>query len=77
MNKAKARRIYAITCKIESAVFQSECSSKTADYVEYLTQEIRTLLNGCLTDDEREVVIANYDDYFDKDGNIRPCSLIH
>lgn len=76
MQKAKARRIYAITCKIESTVFQSSCNSETADYVEYLTQNIRELLDGCLTDDEREDVIANADDYFDKDGNLRPCSQI-
>lgn len=77
MNKAKARRIIAISIKIDQTVCKSECSEETYKYIENLTQNIRELLDGCLTDEDYEAVIANADDYFDKDGNVRTCSLIH
>ena len=77
MNKAKARRIIAITIRIDQTVWKSGCSEEKYKYIVNLTQNIRELLDGGLTDDEYEAVIANAEDYFDNDGNIRPCSLIH
>lgn len=74
MDKAKARRIYAITHKVDDVLNDVE---GTRLEIMTLMETIRGLLSGELTEEECEKVTDNYKDYFDKGGNIRPCSLIH
>lgn len=73
MNKAKARRIYAVTLKVDDVLNDVE---GTRLEIMTLMETIRGILYGELTKADCEKIADNYKDYFDKDGNLRPCSLI-
>lgn len=73
MDKVKARRIYAITHKVDDVLNDVE---GTRLEIMTLMENIRGILSGELTEEDCEKVADNYKDYFDKDGNIRTCSLI-
>ena len=73
MDKSKANRIYACSRKIDELIENGGSN----DDIMRLTGHIRNLLYKDLTQKDCYRLDDTYMDYFDKDGNIRTCSLIH
>lgn len=73
MDKPKAKRIYACACKIDELIKNGGSN----DDIMRLTGHIRNLLYKDLSQNDCYSLDDTYMDYFDKDGNLRTCSLIH